>query len=615
MSFVNQEKVSWIFFGLVLAVTATLLLHGALSDSLIMDELAHTPAGYTYIRFLDFRLNPEHPPLLKALSAVPLLFFDNITFPKDDPGWTEGVNDQWNLGSKFLYESGNDAQAITIASRVFPIFLSLLTLVLLYLWSRELLGPLWGLLPMAFFAFSPTFLAHGHYVTTDMAATFGVLAALYTFTRSLQKKTASSFILAGIAFGIAQLLKFSAVLLVPFFFFLAIVFGVAKAARGNKRWIYETGTAVLKTLGIMAIGLIVIYATYLLFTFNYPIEKNVSDAQYILEGAPTLISAPVFWLIQNPILRPLGHYALGIAMVVARSSEGNTGYFLGTVTNAGWWFYFPVVFLLKETIPALLIIIAGVALGIRQLTRTITARGGGLVRKFADYIGVSPGEFAMLSFAILYWAYSINSPLNIGVRHLLPTIPLILILSISAIKSSIQRQEEKTEKNRRTYLKPAMGIIALLLIWHVTEAAITSPRFLSYFNESGGSTQEGHRLVTDSNYDWGQDLWRLEKTVQENGISKIAVDYFGGDNPKYVLGEKAIQWHSAMGNPKEMGITWLAVSINTLHNAFGETTHGFLRNPEDEYQWLGKLRNTPLESWIIPQPDLKAGTSLFIYSL
>ena len=114
--------------------------------------------------------------------------------------------------------------------------------------------------------------------------------------------------------------------------------------------------------------------------------------------------------------------------------------------------------------------------------------------------------------------------------------------------------------------------------------------------------------MVDSNYDWGQDLKRLEKFVEKNKIDKIAVDYFGGGNPKYYLKNKAVYWWSAKGNPKEEGIEYLAVSINTLQGAFGKLHPGQFRKPEDEYQWLKALKNPY-------QPDFKAGTSIFIYKL
>ena len=63
-------------------------------DSLTSDELVHLPAGYSYLAQKDMRLNPEHPPLVKDLAAIPLLFIRDIKFPSEIKAWQENVNDQ-----------------------------------------------------------------------------------------------------------------------------------------------------------------------------------------------------------------------------------------------------------------------------------------------------------------------------------------------------------------------------------------------------------------------------------------------------------------------------------------------------------------------------------------
>ena len=75
----------------------------------------------------------------------------------------------------------------------------------------------------SFFPF-PTALAHGHYVTTDIGAALGIFIATYYFVKFLLGPSQKHLIFAGLAFGIAQLMKFSAVLLIPFFIFLIVVF-------------------------------------------------------------------------------------------------------------------------------------------------------------------------------------------------------------------------------------------------------------------------------------------------------------------------------------------------------------------------------------------------------
>ena len=41
---------------------------------LTADEFYHVPAGYYHLTRGEFRVNSEHPPLVKMLAAVPLLF-------------------------------------------------------------------------------------------------------------------------------------------------------------------------------------------------------------------------------------------------------------------------------------------------------------------------------------------------------------------------------------------------------------------------------------------------------------------------------------------------------------------------------------------------------------
>ncbi|PIZ69277.1 MAG: hypothetical protein COY10_01730, partial [Candidatus Portnoybacteria bacterium CG_4_10_14_0_2_um_filter_43_36] len=71
-----------------------------LGDSTTMDELAHIPAGYSYIVQKDMRLNPEHPPLLKDLAGLAVLIGSKITgtkinFPDQDASWQKNINAQW----------------------------------------------------------------------------------------------------------------------------------------------------------------------------------------------------------------------------------------------------------------------------------------------------------------------------------------------------------------------------------------------------------------------------------------------------------------------------------------------------------------------------------------
>jgi len=641
-----SKYIPWFLVGLTVLASFILMLNASWQESATMDELAHIPAGYGYVRYLDYRLNPEHPPLVKALAALPLLF-QKLNFPTSKSSWQTDVNGQWASGAEFLYESGNDADKIIQWSRLGPMLLILLLIIFIYIWAKELIGRWWALLPTFLFGFSPTVLAHGHYVTTDIGAALGIFIASYYFIKFLLEPSRRHLIFSSIAFGIAQLMKFSAVLLVPFFGFLIIVFCLWEFK--NKKQLKIFCRYIFYLIIIFVIGYFLVYLVYFLFTINYPVEKQKADTAFILTsfaGHPDrnwescklnsgvslsrrarCLAEINIWLSQNKILRPIGQYLLGVLMVFQRSAGGNTAYFLGEVSAAGWWYYFPVVFVLKEPIPSLILIAFALILSIWNIFKKIRVYPRSYLRQSAstlmDYLGTNFSEFSMFVFIILYWAYSINSSLNIGVRHILPTMPFIYILTASSLKKWMNGKIvilgsfwKKILASLATLAKLSLKgiLIGALLAWYLTETLFTAPYFLSYFNQFGGGTDNGYRYVTDSNYDWGQDLKRLKSFVEawnmehETKIEKIAVDYFGGGNPKYYLGDKIEYWQSNKGSPKDYGINWLAVSINTLQGAFGRLHPGQNRNPEDEYQWLKEIKNPY-------QPDFRIGKSIFVYKL
>jgi 4-amino-4-deoxy-L-arabinose transferase-like glycosyltransferase len=624
--------VRWFLVILMVVVAFILMFNASFQESATMDELAHIPAGYGYVKYLDYRLNPEHPPLVKALAGLPLLF-QKVNFPLDRFPWQSDINGQWAAGAQFLYESDNNADRIIQWSRLGPMLLTLLLIIFIYIWAKELIGRWWAFLPTSLFAFSPNVLAHGHYVATDIGAALGIFMAAYYFVKFLLEPSGRHLIFAGVAFGIAQLMKFSAALLIPLFIFLLAVFYIWKTASD---WQTTAPLARFKRFFIRAfrysralalifiIGYALVYAVYFLFTINYPIEKQAADTKYILTsfaGGPDsnfescklksgvalprrvrCLAEINIYAAGNKILRPFGEYLLGVLMVMQRSAGGNTAYFLGEVSASGWWYYFPVVFVLKEPIPSLILISVALLFAIWRIIKN--SHLSSLTSHFFNYLGTHFAEFSMIAFIVLYWAYSVKSPLNIGVRHLMPTMPFVYILTSGAIKKFIS-----SGNFVKIFVKGLF--IAILLIWYFGETLFAGPYYLSYFNQFGGGVENGYKYVTDSNYDWGQDLKRLKSFVEswnmnhEARIEKVAVDYFGGGNPKYYLGEKAEYWQSAKGNPKYYGIDWLAVSVNTLQGALGKLHPGQPRNPENEYRWL----KDPYE------PYARAGTSIFIYKL
>ena len=110
----RPNKLTNIFAGGLLILMFLLAFFSLRGDSASMDELAHIPAGYSYISQRDMRINPEHPPILKDLAGLSVWIGSKITgqlinFPDQAKSWQEDINGQWDFGGYFLYQSGNNA--------------------------------------------------------------------------------------------------------------------------------------------------------------------------------------------------------------------------------------------------------------------------------------------------------------------------------------------------------------------------------------------------------------------------------------------------------------------------------------------------------------------------
>src|SRR5215475_582392 len=175
----NAPRRAAIWITALLAVTAILSLFAvcvrtAKSDSVTWDESQHLYSGWLSWERGDFGYNPEVPPLVKMWDAIPLLRRD-IKQPAftGDPFKKEG----FVLGQRLLAANGIDRTLIP--ARIMASLLTALLATLLFLCAREMFGDKPALFALLLFCLDPNFLAHGAYVTTDIGASFTMLAAVY----------------------------------------------------------------------------------------------------------------------------------------------------------------------------------------------------------------------------------------------------------------------------------------------------------------------------------------------------------------------------------------------------------------------------------------------------
>ena len=632
------KKHAYLILGGILLLHFIVSLLVSSQESAIYDEKAHIPAAYSYVRYGDMRLNPEHPPLLKDLAGLPLLAFQP-TFPLETKEWQFGVNEQWSIGEMFISctkpeVACNDADAILFWSRLPIILLSVVLGIALFIWTRELGGTLAGLFAATLYAADPNIIAHNHYVTTDLGIAAFIFFAFYFFVRFLRNPNCKNVIVAGIFLGLAELTKFSAVLLFPIFGLFVILYALTKAKPADtaqSTLMFRTRTLLqysLKFTGSVLVCFALIWSLYAWNTFNMPGEKLVADANLYLSqpNAPAQFAhALVVKTSESEILKPLSEYFLGVAMVFARVASGNPHYFLGTVSMQSSPWYFPVVFLLKETLPFLFLLITVVGYALYRLSTTILTKKSQPLWTFFASLGRSiqkkPAQYLIALFLFVYGYVSLSGNLTIGFRHLFPILPFIYMLVAKTLFDFLRRHEDEPATH-----KTLSWILGGLILVIVAIPALAYPGYLSYFNPVAGGNANGYQYVTDSNYDWGQDLKNLDIFVDkynscvglltkspecrqlvgasyndiavqyptDTPIDQIRVDYFGGGSPAYYLQEKYISWW----DKREPEPGWYAISSFFYQESiYKEKPAG-----QRDYSWLKDI-----------QPVARAGDSIFIY--
>lgn len=598
-----KKNYGWIIAA-IMTFFAVVSVLNAKNDTATFDEVAHIPAGYSYVTQHDMRLNPEHPPLLKGLIGAPLLFL-NLNFDINNNFWTgEELNriwddGQWEAGKYLLYGAGNNPDQILFWARLPIILLSIILGLFLFKWGKEVAGIYGGLIALILYAFDPNILGHNHYVTTDLGIAAFITFAFYYFLKFIKKPSWTNVFLGGFFLGLMNLTKFSSLIAYPIFGLILFTYPLIKKISHSEEENSKLSLR-LKTffayLGkgfiAFAFSMIVVWVGYSINTYEMP--KEVIDRQINFsfpKSDPNPLSLytnqALSYLNSSDLIRPLSEYFLGVTMVFKRVAGGNGTYFLQNVSSQASPIYFPFVFLTKETIPFLALILFSLAYAFSQTVKTIKSKETS--KELKKFFQAKVVEYTLLSFIVFYSILSITGNLNIGLRHLFPIFPFIYLLISKKIYDFYKKSHIFTKHNLRIY-------IVIILTWIILIPVFSYPGYVSYFNESVGGSKNGYKYVTDSNTDWGQDLGRLKKFLDKNPqINKIRVDYFGGGNPEYYLGDKYISWWDSK-RPVESG--WYAISANALQTS----KYNKEKNRENNYLWTNDF-----------QPVGMIGNSILLY--
>jgi hypothetical protein len=549
---VTPARERWIAAAL-LAALAALLIVGLFADGLAGDEVIYIAAGHRHLLARDYAINTEQPPLAKMAAALPLAALGLREPPR--------TGDPWKWAFRFV-EIENDPARVIGCARVPTVVFMLLLAVLLWRWARAAFGPEAGLLALALAAFHPSLLAHGHLVTTDVPGALAMLAASWTYWRWSQQPTPARGAGAAAVLAVAVATRLTSWILLPTFAVLEVLTIVALPAVDRRARLRALGVLVLTAAALVPF---VIWAAY---GFRYAPFPGESVAY---PPAPELgLPGRVIALGLRFHLLPEA-YLEGARYVAQHNAVGHAMYMLGRVDPVvGPRYYYLVAFVVKNTpgfLAATAIAIVAVLRGARWGRPTLAAH-------------------ALLPAALTFLAASAGR-IQIGERYILAVYPYLILVAAGALARLIG--------DRRGRI-----VVSLVLAAHAVPSLVQTPRgHIPYFNLLAGGTDGGHRVLADSNLDWGQDLPRLAAWMRRHGVGEVKLAYHGHDDPvRFGIRRKDLPGiHDYAPEPPDDPFTGtIVVSPNLLLNVFG-------LDGDDPY---AGLRHRP--------PDDRAGV-FFVYKI
>jgi len=490
----------------LLLIMAAEIVFSVRGESLSWDEGNHIFAGYMSLKTRDYGLNPEHPPLVKMVAALPLLPLA-LHVPPLQNRWykTESYMD----GRELIYRNGPSdggrysANTIIFRARmcVMPFVLSLALLT--FLAGREMFGTAAGLVAMTLVAFEPSLLAHGPFVTTDATVSCMFLASIYSLYRWVKAPTLPRLLMVGLTCGLALVAKHSAIVLLPMMLVLL-------AGESVGRWVLLrrslTGAALWRRCGLHAaklfgglvaisiLAVLILWAFYGLRYAARPAGLHLdSDMEGAAHGLKPIIAQGILFFAHHRLLPE--SYLFGLCDVINVGNWSPT-FILGKVYTHGVWYYFPVVLAIKLTLGMMgLLLVAAAAI-------------------FSGRFRPTRELFFLIVPAAIYLATAVASPLNIGIRHILPVLAFLILLAAGGACALARRS------------KKWLYTVAALVTVHCLSSLMAYPNYLAYANEAWGGSSQTHRYLTDSNVDWGQQLIAVKGYVDQHHIHDCWFAYF-----------------------------------------------------------------------------------------
>jgi hypothetical protein len=433
------------------------------------------------------------------------------------------------LNALALFAAGNSANLTEgrnlLMARLPSLFMGVMVIALVVLWSRNLFGWRGAMVSFCAAIFCPNLAAHSALATNDISCALGMLAALWGISNFIRDKSYTALLIAALTTGIAQLTKNTALLLVPIGFCAILAANISGNSPEYKRNIIKrVNKIIVQTVLFFAVIILCINTGYGFHKSMMPIGLYLD----ILPGQAIKSLARHF----SGILVPLPYVFIDTVITGFRFNQFGTGhgpiYLFGRLSSMGFWYYFPVIFLLK--VPITLIVFSACACA-------------GIVKR-----GHHPGIFLMICAAAIFLFFTIGCSAQIGFRYLLPVMPLLFVM-MGIIPDMCDR-----------YGLWGRRFLLAALCWLAVSTMSYYPHWLSYMNEFVPFRTNAYLYCADSNLDWEQSRWYLNRYLEKHPQAQV-------EPPHPVHGEVIISANSLVGivTPPDKYL-WLRTNYRPVDN-------------------------------------------------
>lgn len=471
----------------LLLLTFGIMVHGP-----CWDETGHLPAGLSHWYTGNFDVYRVNPPLVRLVATAPVLTQHTL----DKWGWNPMYDlsrPEWDLGRQLMEQNGVGYLNLLRIARVACLPFSMLAIWIVWVWSRELFGSRGGMLSVTVWAFSPLVLTNAQLITPDTGAAAMGAIACYAFRRWLNNSTMRNALLCGVALGLAELTKFTWLILYVLWPVLWCLHRVLSKRVSEKAhtWRVEIG----HLAAILCLSLYIINTGYgFEGTFRklgeYRFFSNAlsgRDSEAIDHWSPgNRFSGSL--LEHVPVPLP-ANMVQGIDRQKVDFDWKLDSYLRGKWQKGGWWYYYVYGLVIKEPI-GFILLIALALISMPWIKFTPTGRIEALHLLFP-------------ALSLLFFVSS-QTGFNHHIRYVLPSLVFFSIAFGVLVSPALLRY--------KLFPTMAVSFVCMGVIGSLSEF----PHSHAYFNILVGGPRNGPLHLLDSNVDWGQDLLLLESWANRN---------------------------------------------------------------------------------------------------